>query len=1022
MSTRPAASALPQLHDINGVFVRLIDKAYNAHIQESLLDANGGQEVLDFNLPWGNDRIPLIKNEMTINFGGSVFRVRTPQSAFDQQGALSYSVHCEALWYDLQASDPRPVINVTTAIAAMNAAVSGTGWTVGTVGPATNATFQVPVGASALAVLRAIPSVFGGELQFDNVNKVVSLLNSRGQQTGLLYARGKNATQDIVNIDTTNMYTRVYPTGQNGIDISTVNAGASKYIEDYSYYDSISAPHIIRAVSIQNTALTTPAQVLSWGQGQLNAMRFPATTYQFAVTTLKGDVLPNLGDTVKVWDKVLNYQTSARIVGRDIYPLEPTKSTLTINTALASLTSDLATAPAAQVTTTTTADTLAPANPTGVVLNANYSFTGQGTRQITVSASWNAVTTNSDASPITDLDHYEVQYQTDGSGIWIPMGNTTDLSLMSPLIAVQNTIIARVAAVDHAGNRSAWVQTSGTVTADTVAPVQPTPLTLAAGNFPLTIEASWNGQTINNHPMAQDSPDFAFLEVHMSATSGFTPSTTTLIDSIVGSVGGTAVAPGLTPGVTYYFTSIAVDRAGNRSPQSTQVSASTGTLPSNYIGSVSISSLVAGSAALGTLHADITVASRIKTADTGARVEMNTSGIFAYDAGGNPTVQILANGGNATFSGTVNATGGTLAGLTVTGQLLMGAGGVIRTGTTGTSRVEIGSTVGSRYVAFYPGDSTAPGGDVYGYVFSTVAGAAGTRQAYLSILPPNLNNQNSASQSNINLYGTSADGTVPGYIQMGGNHIQVDAEIAMSAGYLIRAGTGGIRLSDAALWLRGGSDTSDSIAWSSSSGDGPDIFGYNAIKFGTNQTNANTYRMIMSMSALAPATDAGFSIGGSTLRYSNGYFMNITNYAGSTSGTTCIFSSGNLLARSSSSRRVKTRIKAHKDVRWDILDLKPMTYHMKADLSMGFKADYMREVGLIAEDVHDAGFPDLIQYEVPHRIVKESSETKHGWPEYELTGEPERPESVKYDRIGVLLLPIIKDLRDRVAALEEART
>lgn len=65
-----------------------------------------------------------------------------------------------------------------------------------------------------------------------------------------------------------------------------------------------------------------------------------------------------------------------------------------------------------------------------------------------------------------------------------------------------------------------------------------------------------------------------------------------------------------------------------------------------------ISDLAAGKITVGSLVADITVAARIKTANTGARVELNSSGLQAFNAGGQQTVDIAAATGNATFTGT----------------------------------------------------------------------------------------------------------------------------------------------------------------------------------------------------------------------------------------------------------------------------------------------------------------------------------------------------------------------------------
>lgn len=65
-----------------------------------------------------------------------------------------------------------------------------------------------------------------------------------------------------------------------------------------------------------------------------------------------------------------------------------------------------------------------------------------------------------------------------------------------------------------------------------------------------------------------------------------------------------------------------------------------------------IGSVSAGKITVGSLVADVTVAARIKTANTGARVELNSSGLQAFNAAGNKTVDVAAATGSATFTGT----------------------------------------------------------------------------------------------------------------------------------------------------------------------------------------------------------------------------------------------------------------------------------------------------------------------------------------------------------------------------------
>lgn len=64
-----------------------------------------------------------------------------------------------------------------------------------------------------------------------------------------------------------------------------------------------------------------------------------------------------------------------------------------------------------------------------------------------------------------------------------------------------------------------------------------------------------------------------------------------------------------------------------------------------------IGSVSAGKITVGSLTADITVAARIKTANTGARVELNSAGLQAFDGSGNQTVSVAAATGAVDITG-----------------------------------------------------------------------------------------------------------------------------------------------------------------------------------------------------------------------------------------------------------------------------------------------------------------------------------------------------------------------------------
>lgn len=207
-------------------------------------------------------------------------------------------------------------------------------------------------------------------------------------------------------------------------------------------------------------------------------------------------------------------------------------------------------------------DTLAPKPPTalsgtgtvvpGTVVTVDYELT------------WTAPTENVDNSPLTDLMDYEVQHRYVGSTTWTSFTTPLDETLISglePSIDVEWRVRAR----DTSGNVSTWATDTITGIDDGTPPDQPSVATLTTKLG--TVTATWNGLDVDSDPMPSD---FSHLDVYVSDTTGFTPSSATYYDRLVGP--GSVVVTGLTVGDTVYIRTIAVDTSGNQSPASAEVS------------------------------------------------------------------------------------------------------------------------------------------------------------------------------------------------------------------------------------------------------------------------------------------------------------------------------------------------------------------------------------------------------------------------------------------------------------------
>lgn len=262
---------------------------------------------------------------------------------------------------------------------------------------------------------------------------------------------------------------------------------------------------------------------------------------------------------------------------------------------------------------------------------------------------------NSDGSTILDGDHYEVQYGLSPAVNWqttyAPWGTLqAEILDLSPGVDYD----FRVRAVDTSGNQGAWsaVETA-TANPDTIPPSTPAPPTVAGSRLAIQITHTLgkaSGGTFNLEL------DLDHLEVHVGASSGFTPDSTTLKGKVAANSG---MINGLIPAVgtveveettVRHVKVIAVDLAGNRSAASASATAT-----ALLIDSAHISDLTASKITAGTLSANIILGAAIHTAASGQRVELNQTGLHGFNGSGSELVSLLNTGAFSLRSATSGA-------------------------------------------------------------------------------------------------------------------------------------------------------------------------------------------------------------------------------------------------------------------------------------------------------------------------------------------------------------------------------
>jgi hypothetical protein len=244
---------------------------------------------------------------------------------------------------------------------------------------------------------------------------------------------------------------------------------------------------------------------------------------------------------------------------------------------------------------------------------ASQTVVAYGTdHQVYVNMGWSAPTFDSDVITDDELIGYYTSFTKNGTNYTAEaFTNTTDATI-GPLAQGQSITFA-VRAVTQKGTLGPYATSTFSTTLDNVAPAQPS--TPTASPYLGQLRVFWDGLTVSATAMPED---LVACEIHISTSSiTFTPDPSTLVDVFYPG-GGYYTITDLVYGTTYYVRLVAVDKVGNRSPSSTGTSAVPVQAADGDIASLSIGKLVAGN-----LYADMIVSARIKTADSGARVEFN---------------------------------------------------------------------------------------------------------------------------------------------------------------------------------------------------------------------------------------------------------------------------------------------------------------------------------------------------------------------------------------------------------------
>lgn len=318
--------AKPVILDQRGRKLAVLENAYDIVLEQEI----NGTDVLTFSLPSDDVNKQFLEAENAVLLVNAKYIIRRISEKRDAS-QRDIKVYCEAEWYDIMYADPLTKFSWQDADAktVMQDILEDTGWGVGDVEIDKKRSLSVSTQANRLDVLHQVAEVWGGELEFDTANKVVHLRKEISRRPGVLFSYRKNIKGIEKVVDTTELVTRLYAYGKNGITFAEINGG-KPYVENYQY------TNVVRAAVFTDERFTNPYHLKERTEEILAMVSKPRVSYVVRAADLSG--LPGykhesfkLGDYVLVSDEEMGIQFETRIVKWQYYVDQPWKTTLELS-------------------------------------------------------------------------------------------------------------------------------------------------------------------------------------------------------------------------------------------------------------------------------------------------------------------------------------------------------------------------------------------------------------------------------------------------------------------------------------------------------------------------------------------------------------------------------------------------------------------------------------------------------------------------------------------------------------------
>lgn len=204
--------------------------------------------------------------------------------------------------------------------------LASTGWTyVLNDLPTRRRTIRIDEPTYAYNIIMDAMKLYGFEVWFDTVAKVVNIYQVKGSDRGAYVYTDLNLKQLEVQSDTYDFRTRLYAYGKDGLTFADINNG-KEYVENHTH-----STKILEAIW-KDDRYTNMESLLADAQAKIDILAKPRQTYVVEVVELAKlnpiySILDfQLGDSVKIIDKINAKQDTQRIVKLTDYPITPERN------------------------------------------------------------------------------------------------------------------------------------------------------------------------------------------------------------------------------------------------------------------------------------------------------------------------------------------------------------------------------------------------------------------------------------------------------------------------------------------------------------------------------------------------------------------------------------------------------------------------------------------------------------------------------------------------------------------------